>query len=100
MFMVLHASGLTIIPVSIIAQRAILKSNDPDQYIYPLYDCHICGNRGGPHRGSRKTKNKFISTCDPVYGWAGISVMIADPVYFLRVHSNYIDPFRKYSAMA
>src|ERR1700712_6039407 len=29
MFMVLHASGLTIIPVSIIAQRAILKSNDP-----------------------------------------------------------------------
>src|SRR5687767_8912521 len=29
MFMVLHASGLTLIPVSIIAQRVILKSNDP-----------------------------------------------------------------------
>ena len=35
MFMVLHASGLTIIPVSIIAQRAILKSNDPTSIFIP-----------------------------------------------------------------
>jgi spore maturation protein SpmA len=36
MFMVLHASGLTLIPVSIIAQRAIMKSNDPTSVFIPL----------------------------------------------------------------
>src|ERR1700730_4262097 len=35
MFMVLHASGLTLIPVSIIAQRVILKSNDPTSVFIP-----------------------------------------------------------------
>jgi len=35
MFMVLHASGLTLIPVSIIAQRVILKSNDPTSIFIP-----------------------------------------------------------------
>ena len=36
MFMVLHASGLTLIPISIIAQRVILKSNDPTMVFIPL----------------------------------------------------------------
>jgi len=35
MFMVLHASGLTLIPVAIIAQRVILKSNDPTAIFLP-----------------------------------------------------------------
>src|SRR5215831_1815905 len=35
MFMVLHASGLQIIPVSIIAQRAIMKSNNPAEVFLP-----------------------------------------------------------------
>lgn len=35
MFMVLHASGLTLIPVSIIAQRVILKSADPTSIFIP-----------------------------------------------------------------
>lgn len=35
MFMVLHASGLTLIPVSIIAQRVILKSNNPTEIFIP-----------------------------------------------------------------
>ena len=35
MFMVLHASGLTLIPVSIIAQRVILKSTDPTSIFIP-----------------------------------------------------------------
>lgn len=35
MFMVLHASGLTLIPVGIIAQRAILKSNNPTEIFIP-----------------------------------------------------------------
>ncbi|MFM7839754.1 MAG: nucleoside recognition domain-containing protein, partial [Chitinophagaceae bacterium] len=35
MFMVLHASGLTLIPVSIIAQRVILQSNNPTEIFIP-----------------------------------------------------------------
>jgi spore maturation protein SpmA len=35
MFMVLHASGLQIIPVSIIAQRAIMKSHNPAEVFIP-----------------------------------------------------------------
>ena len=36
MFMVLQASGLTLIPVSIIAQRVILKSQDPTSVFIPI----------------------------------------------------------------
>ncbi|MBO9633193.1 MAG: spore maturation protein, partial [Chitinophagaceae bacterium] len=39
MFMVLHASGLTIIPVAIIAQRAILKSKNPTEIFIPAIIC-------------------------------------------------------------
>ena len=39
MFMVLHASGLTLIPVAIIAQRAILKSNNPTEIFVPAIIC-------------------------------------------------------------
>ena len=35
MFMVLHASGLTILPINIIAQRAIYHSNDPTDIFLP-----------------------------------------------------------------
>lgn len=35
LFMVLHASGLTILPISIIAQRAILGSHDPTDIFIP-----------------------------------------------------------------
>ena len=35
MFMVLHASGLTLIPVAIIAQRVIMKSQNPTEIFIP-----------------------------------------------------------------
>lgn len=35
MFMVLHASGLTILPIAIIAQRAIMHSKDPTDIFIP-----------------------------------------------------------------
>jgi len=35
MFLVLHTSGLTLLPVSIIAQRAILKAEDPTDIFIP-----------------------------------------------------------------
>jgi len=94
MFMVLHASGLTIIPVSIIAQRAILKSTDPTSIFIP---CMIVTFVATVVALSVVALKQKINLLQPVILlWVGgISVLIGALVYFLRVHSNYIDPFSK-----
>ena len=94
MFMVLHASGLTIIPVSIIAQRAIFKSNDPTSIFIP---CMIVTFVATVVALSVVAVKQKINLLQPVILlWiGGISVLIGALVYFLRVHSNYIDPFSK-----
>jgi spore maturation protein SpmA len=94
MFMVLHASGLTIIPVSIIAQRAILKSNDPTSIFIP---CMIVTFVATVVALSVVAIKQKINLFQPVIlMWVGgVSILIGGLVYFLRVHSNYIDPFSK-----
>ena len=94
MFMVLHASGLTIIPVSIIAQRAILKSNDPTSIFIP---CMIATFAATVVALTVVAIKQKINLFQPVILlWIGtISIGIGLLVYFLRVHSSYIDPFSK-----
>lgn len=94
MFMVLHASGLTIIPVSIIAQRAILKSNDPTSIFIPCMIATFAATVVALVVVAIKQK---INLFQPVILlWVGgISIMISGLVYFLRVHSSIIDPFSK-----
>ncbi len=94
MFMVLHASGLTIIPVSIIAQRAILKSNDPTSIFIP---CMIATFAATVVALTVVALRQKINLFQPVILlWVGsISIAIGLLVYFLRVHSSYIDPFSK-----
>lgn len=94
MFMVLHASGLTIIPVSIIAQRAILKSNDPTSIFIPCMIATFAATVVALMVVAIKQK---INLFQPVILlWvAGISILIGFLVYFLRVHSRFIDPFSK-----
>jgi spore maturation protein SpmA len=94
MFMVLHASGLTIIPVSIIAQRAILKSHDPNSIFIP---CMIATFAATVVALTVVAIRQRINLFQPVILlWVGgISVLIGALVYFLRVNSNYIDPFSK-----
>jgi spore maturation protein SpmA len=94
MFMVLHASGLTIIPVSIIAQRAILKSNDPTSIFIP---CMIATFAATVVALVVVAIRQRISLLQPVILlWVlGISALIGGLVYFLRAHSSYIDPFSK-----
>jgi spore maturation protein SpmA len=94
MFMVLHASGLTIIPVSIIAQRAILKSNDPTSIFIPCLIVTFVATVVALTVVALKQK---INLFQPVILlWVvGISVLIGALVYFLRLHSSYIDPFSK-----
>ncbi len=94
MFMVLHASGLTIIPVSIIAQRAILKSNDPTSIFIPCMIVTFVATVVALVVVAIKQK---INLFQPVIIlWVGgISILIGALVYFLRLHSTYIDPFSK-----
>jgi spore maturation protein SpmA len=94
MFMVLHASGLTIIPVSIIAQRAILKSNDPTSIFIPCMIVTFVATVVALTIVAIKQK---INLFQPVILiWiVGISVLIGALVSFLRVHTSYIDPFSK-----
>jgi spore maturation protein SpmA len=94
MFMVLHASGLTIIPVSIIAQRAILHSQDPNSIFIPCMIATFAATVVALTVVSLKQK---INLFQPVILiWIlGISALIATLVYFLRVHNSLIDPFSK-----
>jgi spore maturation protein SpmA len=94
MFMVLHASGLTIIPVSIIAQRAILKSNDPTSIFIPCMIATFAATVVALIVVAIKQKiNLFQSV---ILLWVGgISILIGTLVYFLRIHNNIIDPFSK-----
>ncbi len=94
MFMVLHASGLTIIPVSIIAQRAILKSTDPTSIFIPCMIATFAATVVALTVVSIKQK---INLFQPVILiWiGGISMGIGLLVYFLRVHSSWVDPFSK-----
>ncbi len=94
MFMVLHASGLTIIPVSIIAQRAILKSNDPTSIFIP---CMIATFAATVVALTIVAIKQKINLFQPVILlWVGgISILISVLVIFLRIHSRFIDPFSK-----
>jgi spore maturation protein SpmA len=94
MFMVLHASGLTIIPVSIIAQRIILKSNDPTGIFIP---CMIATFAATVVALTVVAIRQRINLFQPVILlWiGGISFFIAALVFTLRAHSDYIDPFSK-----
>jgi spore maturation protein SpmA len=94
MFMVLHASGLTIIPVSIIAQRAILKSHDPTSIFIP---CMIVTFVATVVALTVVAIKQRINLFQPVvFLWVGtITILIGALVYFLNLHSTYIDPFSK-----
>ncbi|HTB26532.1 MAG TPA: nucleoside recognition domain-containing protein [Puia sp.] len=94
MFMVLHASGLTIIPVSIIAQRAILKSNDPTSIFIPCMIVTFVATVVALTVVAIKQKINLIQPV--ILLWVGgISILIGGLVYFLRVHNGLIDPFSK-----
>jgi len=94
MFMVLHASGLTIIPVSIIAQRAILKSQDATSIFIPCMIATFAATVVALTVVSVKQKINLFQPA--ILLWiGGISMIIAGLVYFLRVHSSFIDPFSK-----
>jgi spore maturation protein SpmA len=94
MFMVLNASGLTLLPISIIAQRAILKSTDPTAIFIPcLISTFAATLVGVTVVAIRQRINLFNRV---IILWVGsISVFIALMIYYLNVHKEGINTFSK-----
>jgi spore maturation protein SpmA len=94
MFMVLNASGMTLIPVSIIAQRAILKSSDPTSIFIPCMVATFAATVVGMSVVAIKQRiNLFNPVILSVIG--GISALIATMIFYLRLHREGIETFSK-----
>lgn len=88
MFMVLHASGLTLIPVSIIAQRVILKSNNPTEIFIPCLIATFAATMvamGVTALWQKFTRSQWLVII--VAGAAG-ALLMAGVGYYLRHLSN------------
>lgn len=87
MFLVLNTSGLTIIPVSILAQRAILKSASPTDIFIPILIATFCSTLVGLIVVSIKQKiNLFDKT---VLAWLGsITAFIVGLIWYIQTLSK------------
>ena len=94
MFMVLHASGLVLIPVSIIAQRAILKSNDPASVFIPCMISTFAATVTALGVVAIRQRINLFSRV--ILLWiGGISIFIAALIYYLNLHKEGIGTFSK-----
>ena len=94
MFMVLNASGLTLIPVNIIAQRAILKSNDPTAIFIPCMIVTFLATLVGILIVSIKQRIQIFNRV--IILWVGgISAFIAGMIIYLHMHRDSIVNFSK-----
>jgi spore maturation protein SpmB len=64
MFLVLNTSGLTLIPINIMAQRAIWGAKDPSDIFIPLLIATFCSTFAGMVYVGKKQKINFF---DPVF---------------------------------
>lgn len=85
MFLVLHTSGLTILPISIIAQRAILKAADPTDIFIPcIIATYVATVAGLLIVAVRQKINLFNPV---VMGWLlGLTAFIGLVVWYFTVH--------------
>jgi spore maturation protein SpmA len=99
MFMVLHASGLTLIPISIIAQRVILKSNDPTAIFIPcLMATFIATVTAMTIVAIRQRINLFKPA---IILWVGgITLLLALLVFYMRYYltKDGVTSFQRSSA--
>lgn len=81
MFLVLHTSGLTLIPVAIMAQRAILGAADPSDIFIPcMIATYVATVTGIIAVAIRQRINLFNRT---VVGWlGGITLVLASMVFY------------------
>jgi spore maturation protein SpmA/spore maturation protein SpmB len=82
MFLCLHAAGLTLIPVSIIAARAALKAENPTDIFVPCMIATFIATMAAMFIVAFKQKINILQPA--IIGWvAGISVLIALLVLYL-----------------
>ncbi len=85
MFLVLHASGLTILPISIIAQRAILGAHDPTDIFIPCIIATYVATLAGLLAVAYKQKLKLWDSV--VIGWlGGITLILAALVAYFKLY--------------
>jgi spore maturation protein SpmA len=86
MFLVLHTSGLTLIPLSIMAQRAILGAKDPSDIFIPcLIATYVATITGIIVVGIRQRINLFDRV---LLGWiGGMTAAIGGMIYYF---TNYL----------
>lgn len=82
MFMVLHASGLTLIPLSIMAQRAVLGARDPSDIFIPcMIATYVATVVGLLAVAIRQRINLFDRV---IIGWlGGLTAMIGGLVWYM-----------------
>jgi spore maturation protein SpmA len=87
MFLVLHTSGLTLIPISIMAQRAVLGAHDPSDVFLPLLIATYVASLTALLSVSIKQGIKLFDRV--LLGWlGGITLAIVGMVWYL---SNYMN---------
>jgi spore maturation protein SpmA len=90
MFLVLNASGLTIIPVSIIAARAAAGSNSPTSVFVPILITTYFATLGGIIFVSIRQKiNLFNKTILAYIG--GLTALIIFLLWYLSVHPEQVN---------
>jgi spore maturation protein SpmA len=86
MFLVLHTSGLTLIPLAIMAQRSILGANDPSDIFIPCMIATYVATLVGLISVAIKQKINLFNVV--VISWlGGITLFIAGLIYYL---TNYL----------
>lgn len=93
MFLCLHASGLTLIPVTIIAARASLKATNPTDIFVPCMVATFAATMAAMFIVSFKQKINIFQTV--ILGWVlGISAIIAAlVVYLVRLDADGVQSF-------
>jgi len=87
MFLVLHASGLTILPIAIIAQRAIFHSKDPTDIFIPCIVATYAATLAGLLVVSIKQKINLFDRV--VLSWLlGITAFVALFVWYFTAYLN------------
>jgi spore maturation protein SpmA len=87
MFLVLHASGLTILPIAIIAQRAIYHSKDPTDIFIPCIVATFVATLAGLIVVSIKQKINLFDKV--VMAWLlGITGFIAGLIWYFTEYLN------------
>jgi spore maturation protein SpmA len=85
MFLVLNASGLTLIPLSIMAQRAVLGARDPSDVFIPCLIATFVATLVGLLAVALKQRINLLNRV--VLGWlGGLTASIAAVVWYMSQH--------------